>query len=226
MKYCKCCRTPDTRPNGRFNADGVCMPCEFSAHSKGINYLERFAELRSIVKKKTSRLALLKCTSAYPAPVEEANLARIPHMAQTFGVRVGLSDHTMGSSIAVAAVALGAQLIEKHLCRSRSELGPDSAFSMEPIEFTEMVQAIRTVEKAIGRITYEPTEKESAELPFRRSLFVTKNIKAGEIFTDRNIRSIRPGHGLPPKYLPLLLGRKASRALERETPMDWDSVGT
>lgn len=170
-------------------------------------------------------LALLKCTSAYPAPAEEANLSRIPHMAETFGCTVGLSDHTMGIVTPVVAVSLGAKIIEKHICHSRSEPGPDSAFSLEPAEFAAMVEAVRIAEKAIGTSTYERTAKEAAGLAFRRSLFVSHPIAAGETFTPENIRSVRPGNGLPPKHLDQILGRKAASDLAMGTPLAWDHVG-
>lgn len=164
-------------------------------------------------------LALLKCTSAYPATPEDSHLRTIPHLAQAFQVVSGLSDHTLGSAVAIASVVLGARIIEKHFCFSRSEPGPDSSFSMEPVEFREMVDAIRQVEKALGRVNYTLSEKEKISRGHRRSLFVVKDMKAGEEFTDENVRSIRPGHGLPVKELDRILGRKATRDLERGTPL-------
>ncbi|RYD29840.1 MAG: pseudaminic acid synthase [Verrucomicrobiaceae bacterium] len=169
-------------------------------------------------------LALLKCTSAYPAPAEEANLSRIPHMAETFGCTVGLSDHTMGIVAPVVAVSLGARIIEKHICHSRSEPGPDSAFSLEPAEFSAMVAAVRVAEKAVGTPTYERTAKEAAGLAFRRSLFISKPVAAGETLTGENVRSVRPGNGLAPKHLPQVLGRRATTDLPAGTPLDWTHV--
>ena len=169
-------------------------------------------------------LALLKCTSAYPSPPEDVNLRTLPHLAQAFGVEVGLSDHTLGIAVPVAAVALGACIVEKHFTMSRDEPGPDSAFSLEPHEFKQMVEAIRTSEKAIGKVNYDTTKKEQASRAFRRSLFVVRDIKAGEEFTDQNVRSIRPGHGLSPKYWDQVIGARASRDLERGTPLDWKLV--
>lgn len=166
-------------------------------------------------------LTLLKCTSAYPALPEDANLRTIPHLAQTFGCKAGLSDHTMGSAVAVAAVALGATVIEKHFTLSRADGGPDGSFSMEPHEFKQMVQDIRTVEKALGSVCYDLTEKQKESKVFRRSLFVVEDIAAGEPFTEQNVRSIRPGYGLPPKYLPLVLGRIAKYDLSKGTPLAW-----
>ncbi len=169
-------------------------------------------------------VALLKCTSAYPAPAESMNLRTIPHMAETFGVPVGLSDHTLGWTVPVAAVALGACVVEKHFTLSRSRPGPDSAFSLEPHEFRAMVEAIRTTEKALGVCQYGCQEAEGASRVFRRSLFVCRKVAAGESFTVDNVRSIRPGHGLPPKYLPQILGRRARVDIERGTPLSWDLV--
>lgn len=170
-------------------------------------------------------LTLLKCTSAYPAPPEEANLRTIPHLAQAFNCRAGLSDHTMGSAVAVAAVSLGACMIEKHFTLSRSDGGPDGAFSMEPEEFKAMVRDIRTVEKALGQVSYEMTKKQKDSLVFRRSLFVVRDIKKGELFTPENIRSIRPGNGLPPRYLNTVTGKRATQDIERGTPLSWELIG-
>lgn len=169
-------------------------------------------------------LALLKCTSAYPAPPEEMNLRTIPHMAEAFGLPVGLSDHTLGIAVPVAAVTLGACIIEKHFTLSRSVPGPDSAFSLEPHEFKVMVEAIRIAEKAIGEVNYAVTDKEVASRVFRRSLFVVKDVKADEIFTTDNVRSIRPGHGLPTRFLSLVLGKRAKQDIEAGFPLHWDMV--
>jgi pseudaminic acid synthase len=171
-----------------------------------------------------SDLALLKCTSAYPAPIEEMNLRTIPNLAETFGVPTGLSDHTMGSAVTLAAVTLGACIVEKHLTLSRKEEGPDSTFSMEPHEFKEMVEAVRIVEKAVGEVRYDVTGNERASRVFRRSLFVVKDIRAGEPFTEENVRSIRPGNGLHTRYFDNVLNRCASRALKKGTPLTWDCV--
>ncbi len=169
-------------------------------------------------------LILLKCTSAYPAPPEEANLRTIPHLAQAFNCRAGLSDHTMGSAVAVAAVSLGACMIEKHFTLSRADGGPDGAFSMEPHEFKRMVQDIRTVEKALGTVSYELTEKQRESIVFRRSLFVVRDMKKGETFTPENVRSIRPGYGLAPKYADVIMGKQATGDIERGTPLSWEMV--
>lgn len=167
-------------------------------------------------------LALLKCTSAYPALAEEANLLTIPHLSQTFGVVAGLSDHTPGIAVPVAAVALGARIIEKHLTLCRADGGPDSAFSLEPEEFASMVRAVRDAEKALGRICYGLTEKQKDSAIFRRSLFVVQDVRAGEPLTPENLRSIRPGNGLHTRYLGQVLGRRAARDITRGTPLDWD----
>lgn len=172
-----------------------------------------------------TQIALLKCTSAYPALPEEMNLRTIPHLAQTFNVPVGLSDHTLGIAVPVAAVALGACIVEKHLTLSRDIPGPDSAFSLEPHEFKAMVEAIRTVEKALGKVYYGVSEREAKSRVFRRSLFVVKGIKAGEVFTEENVRSIRPGNGLHPRYLKDILGRRATRDIPAGTPLAWNMVG-
>lgn len=172
----------------------------------------------------TTDLALLKCTSAYPAPPDEMNLRTIPHMFETFGIPVGLSDHSMGQSVAVAAVALGACVVEKHLTMARSEGGADAGFSMEPDEFREMVSAIRTVEAAVGRVSYQPSESEIIPRRYRRSLFVVENIRAGEKITENNVRSIRPGQGLHPRHLDDVLGRRATCDIRKGTPLSWDLV--
>jgi len=169
-------------------------------------------------------LALLKCTSAYPAPPEEINLRTIPHMVEAFGVPVGLSDHTLGIGVPVAAVTLGACIIEKHFTISRAIPGPDSAFSLEPHEFKEMVNAIRIAEKALGQVNYTVTEKEAASRVFRRSLFVVKDMKAGEQFSLDNVRAIRPGNGLPPKYISKILGKTTKKDIGAGTPLNWSVI--
>jgi len=171
-----------------------------------------------------TQIALLKCTSAYPAPPEEMNLRTIPHLAEAFGIPVGLSDHTLGIAVPVAAVALGACIIEKHFTLSRSIPSPDSAFSSEPQEFKAMVEAIRTAEKALGEVRYEVSEHEAKSRVFRRSLFVVKDMKAGEVFTEECVRSIRPGHGLHPRYRQDVLGRRAAQDIQRGTPLGWELV--
>src|ERR1700722_19684076 len=171
-----------------------------------------------------TQIALLKCTSAYPAPAEEMNLRTIPEMARRFGVPVGLSDHTMGIAAPVAAVALGACIIEKHLTLSRSTAGPDGAFSLEPQEFKAMVDAVREAEKSLGEVQFGLSLKEEASRVFRRSLFVVEDVKQGELFTPSNVRSIRPGHGLHTRHLAEVLGKRAARNTERGTPLSWELV--
>lgn len=169
-------------------------------------------------------IALLKCTSAYPAPPAEMHLRTIPHLAEAFNVPAGLSDHTMGSAVPVAAVALGACIIEKHFTLSRDDEGPDSAFSMEPHEFKAMVEAVRTVEQALGEVRYQVTEREQQSRAYRRSLFVVQAMKAGEFFTPENVRSIRPGYGLHTRYLQDVMGRTATQDIERGTPLQWELI--
>ncbi len=170
------------------------------------------------------QIALLKCTSAYPAQPEEMNLQTIADLAARFEVPVGLSDHTLGIVAPVAAVALGACIIEKHLTLSRSAPSPDCAFSLEPTDFKSMVEAIRVAEQAIGTINYEIGDLESNSIVFRRSLFVVKDIAEGETFSEDNVRSIRPGHGLPPKYLKDILCKQSSCNIKRGTPLSWEMV--
>lgn len=153
-------------------------------------------------------ITLLKCTSSYPAPVEAANLMTMVDMERRYGVKVGLSDHTMGHDVAVAAVALGATMVEKHFIMDRSIGGPDAAFSMEKDEFATMVKSIRNVEKAVGRVVYPTAPSKIKGREFSRSLYVSEDVKAGDVVTERNVRSVRPGYGLHPKYLPAVLGKK------------------
>jgi pseudaminic acid synthase len=192
--------------------------------STGMGSLAEISEAVDVVKRSRVPLALLKCTSAYPSPPESMNLRTIVHLAEAFDVPTGLSDHTHGIATAVAAVALGACVIEKHFTLSRAETGPDSAFSLEPQEFKEMVNAVRITEKAIGKVCYELTQPEVASKNFRRSLFAVQDIAAGETFTDENIRSIRPSHGLPPRDFDRILKRTANCDIPRGTPLRWDYI--
>lgn len=171
-----------------------------------------------------NQIALLKCTSAYPAPPAEINLLTIPHLTETFGVPVGISDHTLGVEVAIAAVTLGACIVEKHLTLSRENTGLDSSFSTEPNEFKEMVKAIRIVEKALGRVQYIITAKEEFSKAFRRSLFVIKDMKIGEVFKEKNIKSIRPGYGLHTRHIEDVLGRKAKKNIQKGTPLNWNLI--
>lgn len=166
-------------------------------------------------------LLLLKCTSTYPATPENTNLSTIPHMRELFGCQIGLSDHTMGLGVSVAAVALGATFIEKHFTLSRADGGVDSAFSMEPSELKELVRETQNAWLSLGAISYGPTEAEKPSLAFRRSLYVVEKMKAGERFTDKNVRAIRPGGGLPPRYLSDVIGKCAKTELEAGTPLSW-----
>jgi len=191
--------------------------------STGMATLDEISEaVEAALKGGCSGLALLKCTSSYPAPPDEMNLRTIPHLAETFGVVAGLSDHTLGIAVPVAAVALGASIVEKHFTLSRSVPGPDSSFSLEPHEFKTMVEAIRIAERALGGVGFEPTEHEKASRVFRRSLFVVENIEAGERLTENNVRSIRPSYGLAPKHWEAVLGRRAKVDILRGTPLSWD----
>jgi pseudaminic acid synthase len=167
-------------------------------------------------------ITLLKCTSAYPAEPGDMNLRTIPDLAESFGVVAGLSDHTLGISVPVASVALGASIIEKHFTLSRENVGPDSAFSLEPEELKALVVAVRVAEKALGSVSYGATEHEEASRVFRRSLFAVKDIKAGDVITEENVRSIRPGYGLKPKRLKEILGKKAKSDIKKGTPISWE----
>jgi pseudaminic acid synthase len=194
--------------------------------STGMATLEEIEEaIQAARAAGAGQIALLKCTSAYPATPEEMNLRTIPHLAEVFKLPVGLSDHTLDIAVPVAAVALGACIVEKHFTLSRDIPGPDSAFSLEPDELKEMVKAIRTTEKALGEVRYGASEREAKSRIFRRSLFVVKDLKAGEILTEMNVRSIRPGHGLPPKYLRDVVGRRTVRDIQRGTPVTWNLLG-
>lgn len=171
-----------------------------------------------------NQIALLKCTSSYPAPIEEANLSMIKDMSNRFGVITGLSDHTLGATVPIAATALGAKIIEKHFILDRSIGGPDSSFSMNESEFTAMVKAIRETEKAIGKIDYRLTEKQIKGKDFSRSLYVVETITEGELFSENNVRSIRPGFGLHPKYLYQIIGKKSNQNIEKGTRFSLDFI--
>jgi pseudaminic acid synthase len=171
-----------------------------------------------------TQIALLKCTSAYPAPAEEANLRTIPELARRFHCPVGLSDHTIGVAVPAVAVALGACIIEKHLCLRRAEGGPDGAFSLEPAEFKAMVETVRTAEKSLGAVQFASGPLEANSRKFRRSLFVVEDVKKGELFTKQNVRSIRPSDGLHPRHLQEVLGQRAACDVERGTPLSWSLV--
>ena len=169
-------------------------------------------------------LSILKCVSAYPAPASSMNLRTIPHLADAFGVLPGLSDHTLGISVPVAAVALGARVIEKHFIRSRTDGGPDSSFSIEPKEWADMVKAVRTIEEAVGQVSYGPTSSEEGSLRFRRSIWLTKELKAGDRITEDCIKVARPGNGLAPKNLRWVLGRRVNAACSYGTPLTLELI--
>lgn len=169
-------------------------------------------------------LTLLKCTSSYPASPEGTNLRTIPHMKQLFHCRVGLSDHTLGIGAAVASIALGATVIEKHFTLSRADGGVDAAFSLEPAELAQLVRECRTAYEALGEISYAVREQEKQSLRFRRSLYIVEDMEAGDEFTEKNLRSIRPGLGLPPKYYDIILGKKIRKDVSRGTALRWDLV--
>ena len=193
--------------------------------SIGIATLAEIDEAVSACKRMGNNdITLLKCTSSYPAPVEEANLLTIPNLAATFGVRSGLSDHTLGTAVAIGAIALGARVIEKHFILNREVQSADASFSMLPSEFKQLSEGIRVVEKALGKVTYELSEKIKKNKEFSRSLFIAENVKKGEVFNQKNLRSVRPGFGLHPRYLKDLIGQKASMDLSKGTPMRWEFV--
>jgi len=169
-------------------------------------------------------IALLKCTSSYPAPIEEANMAMVKDFAQRFGVIPGLSDHTLGSTVPVVATCFGAKIIEKHFILDRSVGGPDASFSMNEEEFTAMVKAVREAEQAIGKVDYTPTEKQIKGRAFCRSLYVVKDIKKGEVITEEHVRSIRPGFGGHPKELPSILGKKAAVGMDRGKRLNLSNI--
>lgn len=169
-------------------------------------------------------IVLLKCTSAYPATAENTNILTIPHLRDLFGVEVGLSDHTMGVGVAVASIALGATVIEKHFTLLRSDGGVDSTFSMEPAEMSALVAETKQAWQALGKVSYGPTEKEKESMIFRRSLYISKDMEEGDELTHDNLRIIRPGYGLAPKYIDILLGKKVRRSLKKGTPVTWELV--
>lgn len=170
------------------------------------------------------KIILLKCTSSYPANIEDANLKTIPNMKETFGVEVGLSDHTLGITVPVTSVALGARVIEKHFILDKSIGGPDASFSLDFFEFKQMVDSVRDAEKAIGKVDYSMNENKKRSRLLGRSLFVVKNIKLGEKFTEENVRSIRPGNGLEPKYYSDIIGKKSNFDIKKGTPLNWEHI--
>ena len=193
--------------------------------STGMTTVAELSDLVQTVRENgCTDLTLLKCTSSYPASPEGTNLRTIPHMRELFGCAVGLSDHTLGIGAAVASVALGAAVIEKHFTLSRAEGGVDAAFSLEPAEMAQLVRECRTAALALGAVSYERTEQEQKSLQFRRSLYVVEDMKAGDVFTEKNLRRIRPGMGLSPKYYDIILGKKANCNITRGTAVQWDLI--
>jgi pseudaminic acid synthase len=180
--------------------------------------------VNAMLDEKNNLFCLLKCSSAYPALPEEMNLKTITHLKNTFNVPVGLSDHSLGFISAIVAVSLGASVIEKHFCLSRKIKTPDSDFSMEPAEFKDLVNNVRIAEKSLGRVNYHFTPQESSSRLHRRSLFAGEDIKKGEIFTAKNMRSVRPADGLPPKFYFSILGKKSTRDIKKGTPLRWGMV--
>lgn len=194
--------------------------------STGMSTLAEIDDAVTAIRKQgNDQIALLRCASAYPAITDEMNLMTMKNMGEVFGVPVGLSDHSMGSVGAVTAVALGAKIIEKHFCLDRSIENPDSSFSMNPEEFAQMVKDIRQAEKAIGTVKYGVTEQEKSNIVFRKSIFAVKDIKKGEELTSENIRVIRPGYGLEPKYYKEILGQRALHDINKGMPIDMKSIG-
>ncbi|MCC8089760.1 MAG: pseudaminic acid synthase [Rikenellaceae bacterium] len=193
--------------------------------STGIATMEEIAEAVEACRRVGNpEITLLKCTSAYPADISDAGLSIIPDLRQRFGVKVGISDHTLGNTVPVVGVGIGAVLIEKHLTLDRSAGGVDSAFSMEPEEFAGMVGAVRDAERALGAATYTLSERALQNRKFARSLFVVRDMRRGDVITDENVRSIRPSDGLSPKYLPVLMGKKVAIDIKRGTPLEFDML--
>lgn len=193
--------------------------------STGMASFEEISEaVEAIRSEGNHQICLLRCSSAYPALAEDMNLRIIPYFNQVFDLPAGLSDHSQGSLAAIAAAAVGACVIEKHFCISRKDQTADASFSMEPEEFAQMVEAVRQTERALGRVDFSISELEKGSLIFRRSLFAVEDIQAGEAFTERNIRSIRPGHGLKPKHYDSVLGKLADSFIARGTPLTWDLI--
>jgi len=193
--------------------------------STGMATLEEIGEaVETAQRGGCTELVLLHCVSGYPTPPEESNLRTIPDLGERFGVPVGLSDHTLGTTVAVGAVALGAVMIEKHFTLRRADGGPDAAFSLEPAELAQLVRDSRVAWQALGRVNYERTRSEKQSAVFRRSLYAVQDIAAGAPFTPANVRSIRPAYGLAPKHLLAILGRAARTEIKRGTPLDWDLI--
>jgi pseudaminic acid synthase len=193
--------------------------------STGIASIGEIQEAADTCKKQGNHdITLLKCTSSYPAPYEDMNLLTIPNMQEIFGLKVGLSDHSMGATVALGAVALGAKVIEKHVILDRNIGGPDAEFSMEIDEFKFMIEEIRKLEKALGKVEYSLNDRVLNSRKFSRSLFFTEDIKKGDRINEKNMRSIRPGDGLHPRHYKEILGRRVSKDIRRGTPVDWTYI--
>jgi N-acetylneuraminate synthase len=193
--------------------------------STGMANIDEIGEaVRTARENGCEEIVLLHCVSSYPAPDEQSNVRTVPDLAERFEVVSGLSDHTLGSAVAVASIALGGCVIEKHFTLARADGGPDSAFSLEPDEFKTLVEDCKRAWRSLGKATYDLQGCERGSVQFRRSLYVVSDVAAGEELTRENVRSIRPGHGLPPKHLPEVLGRRAARNLKRGEPLDWPSL--
>lgn len=193
--------------------------------STGVASLSDIEEVINACKRMgNNQIILLKCTSSYPAKIEDANLNTIPNMKETFGVEVGLSDHTLGITVPVVSVALGAKVIEKHFILDKSIGGPDASFSLEPHEFKQMVESVRDAEKALGKVDYSMNENKKNSRILGRSLFVVKDVKEGEKFTEENVRSIRPGYGLKPVHYKTILGKTASKDIKKGSPLIWENI--
>jgi pseudaminic acid synthase len=193
--------------------------------STGIANLEDIEDAINACRKKgNNQIAILKCTSAYPTPLEEVNLKTIPNITEKFGVIAGLSDHSKGISVPIAAVALGAKIIEKHIILDKKLGGPDCEFSLNPEEFKQMVDSVRETEKSLGKVNYELTTKAKKSRDFCRSLFISNEIKKGEVFTEENVKSVRPGFGIMPKHLNEIIGKKSTKDIKKGTPLSWDLI--
>jgi len=194
--------------------------------STGMATLEELDESVDAARKAGCKdLTLLKCTSTYPASPENSNLLTIPYLRERYGCEVGLSDHTLGIGVAVASIALGATVIEKHFTLKRADGGVDSAFSMEPAEMKELVEETERAWQSLGKVLVGPTEAEKSSIIFRRSLYIVKDLKAGDILTKENVRAIRPGLGLPPKHLNQVLGKKIKNGVKMGTALAWSMIG-
>ncbi len=193
--------------------------------SRGMASVEEIElAVKTLRENGTSQIVILHCISSYPAESDQMNLMTIPDLEKKFNVVAGLSDHTLGTDVAIASVALGAKVIEKHFTLSRSDGGPDSAFSLEPDEMKQLVESVRIIEKALGKPAYGAGKKESENIVFRKSLFVVEDVKKGEKFTEKNVRSIRPGHGLEPKYFDDILKKRSADSVKRGTPLSWKMI--